>query len=110
MTSVPKSTLAKHAEVVPDLGVTREACPLNLAPSASTTALAMGDALALTLLNKKFRSEDFGELHRRQSWKTLASVKDLMRTGKSDPVVKIGTPVRQVLIKITSARAEVARS
>ncbi|HOG23308.1 MAG TPA: KpsF/GutQ family sugar-phosphate isomerase [Candidatus Omnitrophota bacterium] len=108
MTSVPKSTLAKHAEVVLDLGVTREACPLNLAPSASTTAsLAMGDALALTLLKiKKFRSEDFAELHPGGSLgRRLLRVKDLMRTGKSNPVVKIGTPVRQVLIKITSARA-----
>ncbi len=108
MTSVPKSTLAKYAEVVLDLGVTREACPLNLAPSASTTAsLAMGDALALTLLKiKKFRSEDFAELHPGGSLgRRLLRVKDLMRTGKSNPVVKTGTSVRQVLIKITSARA-----
>jgi arabinose-5-phosphate isomerase len=108
MTSVPKSTLAKYAEVVLDLGVTHEACPLNLAPSASTTAsLAMGDALALTLLKiKKFRSEDFAELHPGGSLgRRLLRVKDLMRTGKSNPVVKTGTSVRQVLIKITSARA-----
>jgi arabinose-5-phosphate isomerase len=67
----------------------------------------MGDALALTLLKiKKFRSEDFAELHPGGSLgRRLLRVKDLMRTGKSNPVVKIGTPVRQVLIKITSARA-----
>lgn len=108
MTSMPKSTLAKCADVVLDLGVSREACPLNLAPSASTTAsLAMGDALALTLLKiKGFRSEDFAELHPGGSLgKRLLRVSDIMRKGKSNPLVKTGTSIRQALLKITAARA-----
>lgn len=108
MTSNPKSALARSADVILDLGVTREACPLNLAPSASTTAaLAMGDALALSLLNKKgFREEDFAVLHPGGSLgKKLLKVKDLMRTGKSNPVVKAGKNVRSALLAITSARA-----
>lgn len=108
MTSVPKSTLAKYADAVLDLGVNREACPLNLAPSASTTAsLAMGDALALTLLKLKgFRSEDFAELHPGGSLgKRLLRVQDIMRSGRANPLVRIGTSIRQALFKITAARA-----
>lgn len=108
MTSNVSSTLAKHADIVLNLAVTREACPLGLAPSASTTAaLAMGDALALSLLKKKgFRHEDFAELHPGGSLgKKLLKVKDLMRTGKSNPVVKAATPVRKALLTITAARA-----
>lgn len=108
MTSNPKSTLARASEVVLDLAVTREACPLNLAPSASTTAaLAMGDALAMCLLKKKgFREEDFAMLHPGGSLgRKLLKVKDIMRTGKGNPVVKIGSSVRQALLAITSARA-----
>ncbi len=108
LTSGASSTLAKHADIVLNLAVTREACPLGLAPSASTTAaLAMGDALALSLLKKKgFRHEDFAQLHPGGSLgKKLLKVKDLMRTGKSNPVVKGKTPVRQALLTITAARA-----
>ncbi len=108
LTSNPVSTLAKHADIVLDLAVTREACPLNLAPSASTTAaLAMGDALALSLLKQKgFRAEDFAELHPGGSLgKKLLKVKDLMRTGKRNPVVEGKTSVRKALLSITSARA-----
>ena len=108
MTSNARSTLAKAADVLLDLGVTREACPLNLAPSASTTAsLALGDALALSLHQKKnFRSEDFALFHPGGSLgKRLMKVKDLMRTGKSNPVVRGSMRVREVLLKITQARA-----
>jgi arabinose-5-phosphate isomerase len=108
LTSNPKSELARHADVVLDLAVNREACPLNLAPSASTTAsLAMGDALALCLVKKKgFRSEDFAMLHPGGSLgRNFLKVKDIMRTGKGHPVAEASTPVRQVLLKITSARA-----
>ena len=108
MTSNPKSTLAKTADVILNLGVTHEACPLNLAPSASTTAaLALGDALALSLLNKKgFREEDFAVLHPGGSLgKRLLKVKDLMRTGKGNPIVRAGKNVRSALLAITSARA-----
>ena len=108
LTSVPGSTLGRHADIVLDLGVRREACPLNLAPSTSTTvSLAMGDALALSLLKKKgFRSEDFAELHPAGSLgRKLLKVGDIMRTGKSNPIVGVKTTVRQALLKITASRA-----
>ena len=108
LTSVPGSSLGKNADKVLDLGVRREACPLNLAPSASTTAsLAMGDALALSLLKKKgFRSEDFAELHPAGSLgRRLLKVGEIMRTGKANPLVGVKTTVRQALLKITASRA-----
>ena len=108
MTSAPQSTLARHAAVVLNLGVNREACPLNLAPSTSTTAsLAMGDALALSLHKKKgFRSEDFALFHPGGSLgRKLLRVREIMRTGKDNPIVLESTPVHEVLLKITSARA-----
>ena len=107
-TSSPASTLGRAANIVLNLGVTQEACPLNLAPSTSTTAaLAMGDAIALSLLKKKgFRREDFAELHPGGSLgKKLLKVKDLMRTGKNNPRLKGGTKVRQALFAITQSRA-----
>ena len=108
LTSVPGSALGRNADVVLDLGVRREACPLNLAPSTSTTvSLAMGDALALSLLKKKgFRSEDFAELHPAGSLgRRLLKVSDIMRKGKSNPLVGVKTTVRQALLKITASRA-----
>ena len=108
LTSVPGSSLGKNADIVLDLGVRREACPLNLAPSASTTAsLAMGDALALSLLKKKgFCSEDFAELHPAGSLgRRLLKVGEIMRTGKANPLVGVKTTVRQALFKITASRA-----
>jgi arabinose-5-phosphate isomerase len=108
LTSVPGSSLGKNADKVLDLGVRREACPLNLAPSASTTAsLALGDALALSLLMKKgFRSEDFAQLHPAGSLgRRLLKVGEIMRTGKANPLVGVKTTVRQALLKITASRA-----
>lgn len=108
MTSNTKSPLAKNADIVLDLGIDREACPLNLAPSTSTTAaLAMGDALALSLLKKRgFRQEDFALLHPGGSLgRKLLKVSDLMRTGKNNPVVDENTPLEKALLVITSARA-----
>lgn len=108
MTSRAKSTLAKNANVVLDLGVTKEACPLNLAPSASTTAsLALGDALALCLSKiKKFKSEDFAVFHPGGNLgRRLMRIRDIMRKGKMNPVVKKGTSVENALLKITAARA-----
>lgn len=108
LTSVPQSALGRNADVVLDLGVRREACPLNLAPSASTTAsLAMGDALALSLLSQKgFRSEDFAELHPAGSLgRRLLKVGEIMRTGKANPLVREKTTVREALLKITASRA-----
>ena len=108
LTSVPGSSLGKNADRVLDIGVRREACPLNLAPSASTTAsLAMGDALALSLLmTKGFRSEDFAELHPAGSLgRRLLKVGEIMRTGKANPLVGVKTTVRQALLRITASRA-----
>ncbi|MFA6599712.1 MAG: KpsF/GutQ family sugar-phosphate isomerase [Candidatus Omnitrophota bacterium] len=108
LTSHTKSDLARHADIVLDLAVSREACPLNLAPSASTTAsLAMGDALALCLVKKKgFRSEDFALLHPGGSLgKNFVKVREIMRTGRRHPVAHLATPVHKVLLAITAARA-----
>ncbi len=108
MTSNPKSPLAQNADILLDLGIDREACPLNLAPSTSTTAaLAMGDALALSLLKRRgFREEDFALLHPGGSLgRKLLKVKDLMRKAKDNPVVDENTPLEKALLVITSARA-----
>ena len=108
MTGNPKSTLARNAEVALDISINREACPLGLAPSASTAAaLAMGDALALTLSKKKgFREEDFAFLHPGGNLgKKLLKVKDLMRKGKDHPVVHEEISVKRALFAITRARA-----
>lgn len=108
LTSNPASSLGRNADAVLDLGVRREACPLNLAPSTSTTAsLAMGDALALSLVRKRgFKSEDFAALHPAGSLgRRLLKAKDIMRTGVHNPCVGPKTTVRQALFKITAARA-----
>lgn len=108
MTGGLNSALAKNADVVLDISVDREACPLGLAPSTSTAvSLAMGDALALTLSKKKgFKEEDFAFLHPGGSLgKKLIKVKDLMRKGKENPVVHEDLPVKEALFAITQARA-----
>ncbi len=85
------STLAKHCDIVIDVGVDREACPLGLAPTASTTALlAMGDALAVVLINKKhFKSSDFKKNHPggMLGQRLSSKVKDIMLTGNLIPFV-----------------------
>ena len=104
-----RSPLAKHSDVVLDVSVKKEACPMNLAPTASTTAmLAVGDALAVALLEKKgFRAEDFAFFHPggQLGKKLLLKVSDIMRTGKSHPVVPENMKIRDVLFRITKARA-----
>lgn len=108
MTGNPRSALARNADVVLDISIDREACPLGLAPSTSTAvSLAMGDALALTLSKKKgFREEDFAQLHPGGDLgRRLLRVKDLMRKGKAHPIVRETTPVKQALFAITRARA-----
>ncbi len=102
------SPLAKHSDVVLDVSVKKEACPLNLAPTASTTVmLAMGDALALALLEKKgFKAEDFAFYHPGGNiGKKLLKVGDIMRKGKNNPVVGETMRIKEVLYRITSARA-----
>ncbi len=92
MTGNAKSTLASYAEVALDCGVDKEACPLNLAPTASTTAqLAMGDALAVALLDARgFKAEDFARSHPGGALgrRLLTHVSDVMRSG--DAVPKVG--------------------
>jgi arabinose-5-phosphate isomerase len=98
------STLAKHSDIVIDVAVEREACPMGLAPTASSTALlAMGDALAVALINKKqFKSSDFKKIHpggilgQRLSTK----VKDMMLTGTSVPQVPEGTTMEDAVKEI----------
>jgi arabinose-5-phosphate isomerase len=91
MTGNAKSTLGSHADIVLDSGVEKEACPLNLAPTASTTAqLALGDALAVALLDARgFRAEDFARSHPGGALgrKLLTHLSDVMRTGDAVPRV-----------------------
>jgi arabinose-5-phosphate isomerase len=99
------STLARAADVALDCSVTEEACPMNLVPTASTTAaLALGDALAMTLLVEKgFRVEDFANLHPGgKLGKRLMHVEVLMHGGKHCPVVRIATRMRDVIYEMSS--------
>jgi arabinose-5-phosphate isomerase len=105
MTGAPNSTLARAADLVLDCGVDEEACPLNLAPTASTTAaLAMGDAIAMVLLVEKgFRPEDFAGLHPGGAiGKRLLRVEALMHTGEAVPVVEPSTPMREAVKEISA--------
>ena len=91
MTGRPESTLARHADHVLECGVDKEACPLNLAPTASTTAqMALGDALAVALLDARgFRAEDFARSHPGGALgrRLLTHVRDIMRGGSEVPAV-----------------------
>lgn len=107
MTGNPASTLAKASDVVLDVGVKEEACPLGLAPTASTTAtLAMGDALAVALLIKRgFKEEDFALLHPGGSLgRRLLKVSDLMHTGDAIPLVSKDVLIKDAIIEITTKR------
>jgi len=101
MTGDVDSTLARHAEVVLDCSVEREACPLNLAPTASSTAqLAMGDALAVALLDARgFRAEDFALSHPGGALgrKLLTHVRDVMRAGGAVPRIAPGASLTEVM-------------
>ncbi len=109
VTGNAKSLLAQFSDVALDVSVKKEACPLNLAPTASTTVmLALGDALALTLSEKKgFKEEDFAFYHPGGNIgkKLLLKVSDIMRTGKDHPIVAESVKVKEVLYRITKARA-----
>lgn len=101
-----ESTLARHADVVLDTGVAMEACPLNLAPTASTTAqMAMGDALAVALLDARgFGAEDFARSHPGGSLgrKLLTLVGDLMRTGDDLPRVAPSASFSELMREMSS--------
>jgi arabinose-5-phosphate isomerase len=109
LTGNPKSILAKYSDVVLDVSVKKEACPLGLAPTASTTAtLAMADALAVCLLELKgFKEKDFAFYHPGGllGKRLLLKVEDIMRSGKNNPVIKTGRKISEVLYKITAARS-----
>lgn len=105
LTGKPQSTLARAADVVLDVSVSKEACPLNLAPTASTTAtLAMGDALAVALLDARgFTEEDFARSHPGGNLgrRLLLHVEDVMRTGERLPRVSVDTSLQDGLIEMS---------
>lgn len=108
LTGKVDSTLAKNSEIVLDIGVEKEACPLGLAPTASTTAtLAMGDALAVVLLQARdFQPEDFAIFHPGGSLgrRLLLTVADLMHQGEENPWLEQGKTVKEALFKITEKK------
>jgi len=109
VTGNTRSTLAKNSDATLNVSIKKEACPLGLAPMASTTTmLAMGDALCAALIDKRgFKKTDFAFLHPGGNLgkQLLLTVEDIMRKGPANPIVKEGTRVKSVLLKITSARA-----
>ena len=105
LTGNPQSTLARMAEAHIDVSVAQEACPLDLAPTASTTAaLAMGDALAIALLEARgFTHEDFARSHPggRLGRRLLLLIDDVMRTGEAVPMVAPDTLLSETLVEVT---------
>ncbi len=107
MTGRKDSALGRHGDVVLDVGVAEEACPMGLAPTASTTAaLAMGDALAVALIEKKgFKEEDFAGLHPAGSLgRRLMRISELMHSGQTLPRVSPQTPMRDAILEMTAKR------
>ncbi|HZV80995.1 MAG TPA: KpsF/GutQ family sugar-phosphate isomerase [Geobacteraceae bacterium] len=108
VTGNPNSTLARSGDVFLNVAVAEEACPLGLAPTASTTAtLAMGDALAVALLIERgFKAEDFALFHPGGSLgkKLLLKVSDMMHSGENLPLVRGDIPMREALFEITSKK------
>lgn len=104
-----RSTLAKNSDATLDVSIKEEACPLGLAPMASTTTiLAMGDALCAALMDKKgFKRSDFAFLHPGGNLgkQLLLKVEDIMRKGAQNPIVKGHKKIKDVLLAITVARA-----
>lgn len=109
ITAQPRSSMVRHSDLVLHTPIEEEACPLNMAPTCSTTvALVVGDALAVTLMKLRgFRSDDFavnhpgGQLGKR----LLLTVGDLMRFGEDNPVVHVAKDVRFMLTEMTRQRA-----
>ncbi len=108
MTGRKKSSLAKSGDVFLDIGVKKEACPLNLAPTASTTAtLALGDALAVALIKMRgFKEEDFAFRHPAGALgkKLFYKVSDLMHKGEEIPLVKENTNMKDTIYVISSKK------
>jgi arabinose-5-phosphate isomerase len=107
LTGDPHSTLARAADVSLDCGIAKEACPMNLVPTASTTAaLAMGDALAMTLLVRKgFGEEQFASFHPGgKIGRRLMRVENVMHAGESMPLVRTTTRMPDVVHEMSSKR------
>jgi arabinose-5-phosphate isomerase len=108
LTGRAQSTLAKNSDVVLDVSVAEEACPLGLAPTSSTTAsLAMGDALAIALLQKRgFKEEDFAQFHPGGALgrRLLFKVRDLMHQGDALPRVSVTASARDAIREMTSKK------
>jgi arabinose-5-phosphate isomerase len=108
LTGTPGATLGRLADVVLDVGVSEEACPMNLAPTSSTTAaVAMGDALAMALLDLRgLRPEDYAERHPRGAlgWKSLLRVRDLMHTGENLPIVSEHATMKEAIEEMSAKR------
>jgi arabinose-5-phosphate isomerase len=107
LTGNPRSTLARAADVTLDCSIAEEACPMNLVPTASTTAaLALGDALAMTLLVRKgFREEDFASLHPGgRIGRRLMRVEHVMHAGQAAPIVTMKAPMADVIHEMSSKR------
>jgi len=108
ITGNTKSTLAKNSDVVLDASVDEEACPWDIVPTASTTAsLAMGDAIAIALLDKKgFKKEDFALFHPAGSLgkSLLLTVNDLMHKGDAIPIVRENAPLKDIIYEISSKK------
>jgi arabinose-5-phosphate isomerase len=109
LTGEPKSSLARHSDVVLSVRVHKEACPFNLAPTASTTAmLVMGDALAMAVLQARgFKKEDFARLHPSGAIgrAMLSRVADIMRSGTRNAVARENVSVKEALLVMTRARS-----
>lgn len=108
LTGMPGSTLARQADVVLDVAVREEACPMNLAPTSSTTAaLAMGDALAMALLDLRgLTPADYAQLHPRGAlgWRALFRVRDLMHGGESVPAVSEDATMKEAIAEMGAKR------
>lgn len=107
MTGEPDSPLARHADFVVDTSVTEEACPLGLAPTASTTlTMALGDALAICLLKRRgFTAGDFAETHPHGTLgrRLLLTIGSVMVRGTDVPIVKAGSTVREALVPMSTS-------
>lgn len=110
MTGVLTSTLARSAQLVLDVSVREEACPLGLAPTSSSTAtLAMGDALAMAVLKQRgFTKEDFAEYHPggKLGRRLLTRVRDVMHVGNALPLVEVNEPMVEVIAAMTAKEVQ----
>ena len=109
LTGSPKSSLAKHSDLVLNVRVPKEACPFNLAPTSSTTAmLVLGDALAMAVLQARgFKQQDFAKFHPSGAIgrSMLARVGDIMRTGSRNAVADQDLSVKEALVLMTQAKS-----